>query len=252
MANKSLFASYAGKLLGRPNAKNREGVPAYALEPRANLAQVAVTGTLSRTFYASGAAQLADVIELAAKVEPAFIAKAAIYARKKGQMKDMPALLLAVLSGLDVRLFSLAFPRVVDNGKMLRTFVQIMRSGAAGRKSLGSRPKHMVEAWLNNATDRQILQAAVGQSPSLADVIKMVHPKPANAERRALYAYLIGKPYDVALVPDAVRAFEAFKRDASAPVPDVPFQMLTSLELTPEHWAAIAKTAGWQMLRMNL
>jgi 60 kDa SS-A/Ro ribonucleoprotein len=28
--------------------------------------------------------------------------------------------------------------------------------------------------------------------------------------------------------------------------------MLTSLELTPQHWAAIAKTAGWQMLRMNL
>ena len=252
MANKSLFASYAGKLLARPNAKNREGAPAYALDPRAKLAQLAMTGTLSPTFYASGAAQLADVIEVAAKVEPAFIAKAAIYARRKGQMKDMPALLLAVLSGLDARLFSLAFPRVVDNGKMLRTFVQIMRSGTAGRKSLGSRPKRMVEAWLNNATDRQILQAAVGQSPSLADVIKMVHPKPANAERRALYAYLIGKPYDVALVPDAVRAFETFKRDASAPVPDVPFQMLTSLDLTPEHWGAIAKTAGWQMLRMNL
>jgi 60 kDa SS-A/Ro ribonucleoprotein len=47
-------------------------------------------------------------------------------------------------------------------------------------------------------------------------------------------------------------AFELFKRDATAPVPDVPFQMLTSLELTPQHWAAIAKTAGWQMLRQNL
>lgn len=252
MANKSLFASYAGKLLARPDARNRERAPAYALEPRAKLAQLAVTGTLSQTFYASGASQLAEVLEAASKVEPAFLAKAAIYARQKGRMKDMPALLLAVLSSFDVRLFSVAFPRVVDNGKMLRTFVQIMRSGTAGRKSLGSRPKRMVEAWLNAATDRQILQAAVGQSPSLADVIKLVHPKPANAARRALYAYLIGKPYDVALVPEAVRAFEAFKRDPAAPVPDVPFQMLTSLELTPEHWAAIAETAGWQMLRMNL
>ena len=80
----------------------------------------------------------------------------------------------------------------------------------------------------------------------------MVHPKPASAERKALYAYLIGKPYDVAMIPQAVQEFEAFKRDARAPVPDVPFQMLTALELTPQHWAAIAKTAGWQMLRMNL
>ncbi|MEQ1716360.1 MAG: RNA-binding protein, partial [Hyphomicrobium sp.] len=252
MANKSLFASYAGKLLPRANAKNRAGAPAYALAPRHQLAQLAMTGTLSPTFYASGAAQLADITELARKVEPEFLAKAAIYARKKGHMKDMPALLLAVLSGIDSQMFARAFPRIADNGKMLRTFVQIMRSGATGRKSLGSRPKIMVEAWLNAASDAEILRAAVGQSPSLADVIKMVHPKPASAERRALYAYLIGKPYDVALMPEAVRAFEAFKRDASNPVPDVPFQMLTSLELTPQHWAEIAKTAGWQMLRMNL
>lgn len=252
MANKSLFATYAGKLLAKPGAKNRAGAPAYALEPRAKLAQLAMTGTLSQTYYASANTQLADIMELAGKVDPAFLAKAAIYARKKGHMKDMPALVLAALSVIDPVAFSRAFPRVVDNGRMLRTFVQIMRSGAVGRKSLGTRPKRMIEGWLNTATDRQILNAALGQSPSLADVIKMVHPKPASAERRALFAYLIGKPYDVALVPEAVRAFEAFKRDATAPVPDVPFQMLTSLELTPQHWGEIAKTAGWQMVRMNL
>ncbi len=252
MANKSLFASYAGKLLQKANAKNRAGAPAYALEPRHQLAQIAMTGTLSTTFYANGNSQLGDVLALVAKVEPAFLAKAAIYARRKGQMKDMPALLLAALSARDTQVFAQAFPLVVDNGRMLRTFGQIMRSGAAGRKSLGSRPKAMVEAWLNGASDRQVLQASVGQSPSLADVIKMVHPKPASAERRALYAYLIGKPYDVSLLPQDARAFEAFKRDASNPVPDVPFQMLTALELTPQHWAAIAKQAGWQMLRMNL
>jgi 60 kDa SS-A/Ro ribonucleoprotein len=252
MANKNLFASYAGKLLRRPNATNAAGAPAYKLDARHQLAQLAMTGTLSSTFYANGHRQLADVMELVAKADAAFVAKTAIYARQKGHMKDMPALLLAAISAADPVSFARAFPRVVDNGRMLRTFVQIMRSGTVGRKSLGSRPKRMVEAWLNGATDRQILQASVGQSPSLADVIKMVHPKPAHAERRALYAWLIGKPYDVAALPEAVRAFEAFKRDATAPVPGVPFQMLTSLELTPEHWAKIAESAGWQMLRMNL
>ena len=235
MANKSLFASYAGKLLPRTNAKNREGAPAHVLEPRHQLAQLAMTGTLSSTFYASRRSQLADVQALAAKVDPQFIARTAVYARKRGSMKDMPALLLANLSMLDAKLFARAFPHVVDNGRMLRTFVQIMRSCAAGRKSLGSRPKAMVEAWLNAASDRQIMNAAVGQSPSLADVIRMVHPKPATAERRALYAYLIGMPYNVAMLPEAARAFEDFTRDASNPVPDVPFQMLTILELTPQH-----------------
>ena len=73
------------------------------------------------------------------------------------------------------------FGRVVDNGKMLRNFVQIVRSGATGRKSLGSRPKKLVQHWLLSASEAQLLQAAVGNSPSLADVVKMVHPKPAEA-----------------------------------------------------------------------
>jgi 60 kDa SS-A/Ro ribonucleoprotein len=252
MANKSLFASYVGKLLPKANAKNREGAPAYALSPKHQLAQIAATGTLSRTFYAAAREQLDDVTALAGQISPRFMAQTAIWSRTRGHMKDMPALLLAVLSTQDPVLLARVFSRVIDNGRMLRTFVQIMRSGAVGRKSLGSRPKALVQAWLNAASDAEILRAAVGQSPSLADVIRMVHPKPASAERKALYAYLIGKPYDVAMIPQAVQAFETFKRDARAPVPDVPFQMLTALELTPRHWAAIAKSAGWQMLRMNL
>ena len=59
------------------------------------------------------------------------------------------------------------------------------------------------------------MRAAVGNDPSLADVIKMVHPKPADAAREALYGWLIGKPHDAAALPEMVQAFEAFKRDPS-------------------------------------
>ena len=251
MANKSLFAS-ARKGVPQTNARNHEGAPAYAMKPRHALAQFAVTGTLNRTFYATAEAQLADVLRAASEVDAAFIAKTAVYARERGTMKDIPALLVALLSTLETETFAPTFRRVIDNGKMLRNFVQIMRSGTVGRTSLGSRPKRLVEEWLAAASDREVMQAAVGQTPSLADVIKMVHPKPANASREALYGYLIGKPYDAAALPKIVRGFEQFKRDASAPVPDVPFQMLTALPLTKEHWAAIGRKAGWHMLRMNL
>ncbi|MFV0297470.1 MAG: RNA-binding protein [Hyphomicrobiaceae bacterium] len=252
MANKSLFASYVGRILPRAEMMNRAGAPAYALEARHQLAQLAMTGSLSRTYYADARAQLSELMELAERVPVEFLAKAAVYVRKRGHMKDTPALLLAVLSRRDPVRFARVFPYVVDNARMLRTFVQIMRSGATGRKSLGSRPKAEIQGWLNAASDLALMRAAVGQSPSLADVVKMVHPKPATPERRALYAWLLGKPYDVAALPEPQRAFEAFKRDPSLPVPDVPFQMLTSLELTVEHWVEIAKKAGWQMLRMNL
>ena len=252
MANKSVFATLAGKLLPLPDVRNHEQAPAYQLTPRQALAQLAATGTFNATFYADGEEQLAQMLELTQHVEPDFIAKVAIHAFEAGYMKDMPAFLLALLSTLPGDAFNRAFPRIVRNGKMLRNFVQVMRSGATGRKSLGSRPKRLVQSWLETASDTEIMRAAVGNDPSLADVIKMVHPKPVSAARRALYGYLIGKPHDVAALPELVQAFEAFKRDPTLPVPAVPFQMLTALELSREHWVQIAAQAGWQMLRQNL
>jgi 60 kDa SS-A/Ro ribonucleoprotein len=252
MANKSLFASLRGALIPQANTRNKEGARAYAMTPKHRLAQLAVTGTLNSTFYAQASDQLEGLLDAAQAVDADFVAKTAIYARQHGHMKDAPALLIAWLSMLQTPHFSLAFDQVIDNGKMLRNFVQIMRSGAIGRKSLGTRPKRMVRQWLEKASDIEIMRASVGQDPSLADVIKMVHPKPADKGREALYAWLIGKPHDVAALPEIVQAFEAFKRDPQANVPDVPFQMLTALPLTKEHWAAIGRKAGWHMLRMNL
>lgn len=252
MANKSVFAAIKGKLLPRTDAVNHEGAPAYQLTPHQALAQLAATGTFNATYYADAREQLNEVLKLAWQVEPDFLARTAVHAFEQGYMKDMPVLLLAALSQMQGDQFERAFKRIVKNGKMLRNFVQVMRSGAAGRKSLGTRPKRLVLEWLENASDKDIMRAAVGNDPSLADVVKMVHPKPASVSREALYGYLIGKPYDVKALPDAVTAFEAFKRDRSLAVPDVPFQMLTSLPLTKEHWVEIAETAGWQMLRQNL
>lgn len=252
MANKSVFASMKGRLLPAASAKNLAGAPAYAYDDAHALAQVAMTGTFGQTFYQDPTQELVRTLELAQKVDPTFLAKAAIYTRQSGHMKDMPAFLLAVLAGCDPVLFQRAFGRVVDNGKMLRTFVQIMRSGQTGRKSLGSAPKRMVANWLINASDPALLQANVGNDPSLADVIKMVHPKPNNKARGALFAWIIGRPCDVALLPQNVQDFLRFKETGRGRVPDVPFQMLTRLELSTKQWAGIATNASWQMTRMNL
>jgi 60 kDa SS-A/Ro ribonucleoprotein len=252
MANKTLFKSLVGKLIPAADARNEHGAPAYALTPKQALAQYAATGCLGATFYAGAEEQLAKVLELCASVEPEFVAKTAVYARQRGFMKDTPALLLAFLAANDVRLLAQAFPRVVDNGKMLRNFVQIVRSGVAGRKSLGTAPKRLVREWLDARDPSVVFRASVGQSPSFADLLKMVHPKPRDPEREALYGYLVGRRVDAAALPALVREFEAFKAGDRASVPDVPFQMLTALELGAAEWTAIARRAPWQMTRMNL
>jgi len=192
------------------------------------------------------------VLMLASQVSPAFVARTAVYAREVAHMKDMPALLLATLSLRDPDLFAAAFPRVVTNGGMLRNVVQILRSGRTGRKSLGSRPKRLVQQWLANASNEALVAAAIGQQPSLADVIRMVHPKPADAAREALYAWIVGRSYREDALPLVVQAYEAFKRDPSRVLPALPFQYYTSLPLTRTHWTALARAASWQTLRMNL
>ena len=251
MANTTLFQSIKNRFT-KTDTYNEAGGIAYTLTPKQQLAQLAATGCLNNTFYADAQSQLDQVLKLAESLDAEFIAKTAVYARQKGFMKDMPALLLAVLAQKDVNMLARVFDQVVDNGKMLRNFAQIIRSGAVGRKSFGNRPKKLMQTWLLTATEKQLLNAAVGNSPSLADVVKMVHPKPREAWRAAWFAWLIGKPYDREALPPITRAFEDYKQSREGELPNVPFQMLTALDLNSGDWAQIACNGSWQQVRQNL
>jgi len=252
MANKSLFASLIGGVLPKTDAVNAAGGKAYALLPKQALAQYAATGCLNGTFYAGAAEQLETVLTLAQTVEAEFLAKLAIHARQAGHMKDMPALLMALLAVRDVQLLKRVFPRVCDNAKMVRSFVQILRSGTCGRKSLGTAPKRLVQAWLNGLPDDRLLAATIGNDPSFRDLVRMVHPKPADEARRAFYAWVTGRDHDAAALPAPVREYAAWTADRSRPLPDVPFQLLAGDTLDSAAWCAIAANASWQTTRMNL
>jgi len=210
------------------------------------------TGCLNATFYASESEQLDRVLGLSNGLDPEFVAKTAVYCREQSLMKDMPALLCASLSTRDTELMQATFVRVIDNGKMLRNLVQILRSGAVGRKSLGTAPKRLVQSWFDRQDESDLFRAAIGQDPSIEDVIKMVHPKPKTEEQEALYGYLLGRSHDAESLPAVVRACEAFKAGDTTEVPDVPFMKLTAVDLSDLAWKKIAERASWQTTRMNL
>jgi 60 kDa SS-A/Ro ribonucleoprotein len=223
------------------------GAPRLArskIEPGAVLManeQVFVTICFNNSFYASGADQLAKVMELSKELDAEFIAKTAVCARENASMKDLPALLLAVLSTKSPEHLRRVFDRVIDTGGMLRTFVQIIRSGAVGRKSLGSAPKALVQKWLSSADDRRLIDAAVGSDPSLADIVRMVHPKPNDPMREAFYGWLLGKPCALEALPRELQDFVAYQRDRSQEFPDVPSQRdvvnsFAAGQLSPDQW----------------
>jgi 60 kDa SS-A/Ro ribonucleoprotein len=253
MPNANIFGSPGRGPMA--DATNLAGGAAYALSDKETLAKLALTSCFNDAYYASGEMQAKNIIELANKVEVTFLAKLAVYARTHGYMKDAPALLLAVLSKRDAPLYRAAFPLVCNNGKVLRGHVQILRSGAVGRKSLGSAPKAMIQQWFQERSPWTIFRNSTGNTPTMRDVLKMVHLKPATPEKEAILGYIIGKKLtdaQLAALPHDVGVYEAFKREPAEDLPKVPFEFLTSLPLTPEQWRQLALNMSWQQLRQSL
>lgn len=236
----------------RATAATAHGTAACALGPRESLAQLAMTGCLSTTWYADADTQTDALLAACGAVDPNFVARTALYAREHGFMKDTPVLLLAYLSVHAPQVAEPLFARLISNAGHLRSYVQVLRSGRLGKRSLGSRAKRWVQTWLEQASDELLVAGLVGNAPSLADVIRMAHPRAASIERSAFYAHAIGKPTRDHLLPEGLQALARFRADATQAVPAVPFQMLTDLPLTTAHWCAIAARASWSMTRMNL
>ncbi len=283
MANKNVFGA-ATNQSPAATTTNLAGGLAYELSPKATLSQLAATNCFNGTYYANSqdTYEMAKRAVYALREDQEFIAKTAIYCRDKAYMKDMPAYLCAVLAcqpNGDRELFRKTFRRVIDNGKMLRTFVQIARSGMAGKVlnlSSGS-VRRAIQDWFDARSPQAIFRASVGNDPSLADVIRMARPRPEpNSEKSALLSYLTGKPLDpetkcfqysrkakdgtLAIVysdpwdnlPSVVREYEAYKLNPDGTPPDVDFNMLTNLPLGASQWKEIARNANWTMTRMNL
>lgn len=287
MVNKDIFSTRTDK---KTETTNAAGGPAYNFNAKHALAQIASTNCFNGTYYTNARANLEiakNAVE-ALKEDPVFIAKTAIYARKKAFMKDMPAFLTVMLVDIDTQLFRKVFPLVIDNGKMLQNFVQIALSGKAGRKINLSRGtcKHAFRDWFHNHTSEEIFRASVGK-PSMRDILRLTHPKPENEEKATLYAYLKGaeivkehteeglspegvfRTYDKEgnvfvnnkgvryshgwrNLPEIVKSYEAYKANKEGPIPNVDFRFLASLNLSKEEWTEIARNAPWHMTRMNL
>lgn len=265
MANKTLFSS-ANSSLPRATIINDAGGQAYRLPAKHALAQIAATGCFNNTYYASGQNQLDQVIQWVTEInDNQFLAKLAIYARQRAFMKDMPAALLVILSSRDQSLTHQIFDRVVDNGRMLRTVFQMVRSGQLGRSSLSSSLQRAFQRWLNQASVEKLLSASIGHDPSLRDVLRLARPTPPDNSRRALYGWLTGKesekwaPATMADLPEQVQQLMTFRaaKDCQQQAEivhglSIRWDLLADSAQGPEAWRAIARQMGPQALRMNL
>lgn len=282
MANKNLFSVNATV---KPAVVNDAGGRAYTLSHKQALANYACMGTFNGTYYADASVHLDRLKEIVKnlKSEPEFVAKVAVYSRNQAYMKDMPAFLCAQLAAWgEAELFRKVFRKVIDNGKMLRNFIQIGRSGQTGKvlnMSSGA-IRHAIRDWFKYKKADYIFRNSIGNDPNMRDILRMARPTPSDDEKAALFGYLKGAQYvaesdayvtynrdgsvmytqPFGNLPQIVKDLELFKRanakgDYSKEVPEVDFRLLDSV-VTPDQakklWVNQARNGGWHMLRMNL
>lgn len=271
MANQSLFAAPRYNVPAT-DAVNSAGGVAYNMSPDAALAVFSMTGCFNSTFYSTAQEQLDKVKVLANQVSTTRLAKIAVVSRTKGFMKDMPAYLTAVLYVRDPELWKRVFPKVIDNPKMLRTYAQIARSGAAGKVINLSSSSHRkaISKWFNDRHSDVIFKGSVGNNPSLVGVLRQAHVRPGNREKEALLKYLFNNEFGWTHVqagyegrslgsttedlPALVKHYEAFKanKDGDVGVPDVDFRQIDALGLNSDQWAEVFRNAKGHFVRMNL
>lgn len=259
------------------------------------------------TYYdgKAGSTQLSRVLALTEKInDPVFVAKVAIASRHGGKLKDMPmALLLCVakqtpqeliyrkklvsrqdsnytafarredglalraLEDSRARLVGTVFTRVVDDGKVLKTLFQMIRSGVFGVKCLASMFERLFGARLNEFNDGALLSAAVGDKPSIGDVLRCARPRPRDNGRRAFFGWLLNSPVEdwapasYTDLPEPVKILDAYRK-AETEVLQVEllkqldgyirWDLLSDAAKGPLVWRQIAATMGPKALRMNL
>lgn len=242
----------------KADTRNKAGGKAYSIPAKVALAKYVVTGHLGETYYANAEVAVEELLDLMHQCDNEWIAKVAVYGRRDALIKDAPALMTGYLAVHAPELFERVAPRVLNNGRMVRNLVQVLRSGILDRtgdpvKNLPRCARRYIAGWLCERTPEKLLNESVGQSPSVADMIKMVHPKASNEEQNRFFAYLIGKKVDLEAVPGNVGKLEAFRANPSdVPVPDVDFRLLQNVELSKQQWKQLAIMMNWHSLRMNL
>ena len=237
------------------------------------MSDVLATGTFGNAFYSTAETQLDEVLKLIDEVDDnQYLAKLALYAREKAFMKDMPAALLVALSVRDTELMHRVFDRVVENGRVLRTVFQMIRSGqfknkaGKGRVGLSSSVQRAFQRWLNTASVGKLLSASIGNDPSLRDILRMARPTPKDNARRAIFGWLTDKnidkwaPATEADLAVEVQSLIAYRNSESEEaqaliaggLDNVRWDLLSDAAKGPKVWAALARKMGPQALRMNL
>lgn len=190
----------------RKTVLNHEGETAYVMTPEMELYTAVVTCAMSDSFYESTDGRVERIAALIRKVDPAFVARLAIYARIRMNLRSIPLFLLVELAGIHNgdSLVGDAIGRTIlraDEIMELLSCYQWRNAPAGARKKLG-RLSRQVQNGLKTAFNRfdEYQFAKYDRSRlevTLRDALFLVHPKAKDAAQQAVFDKIVAGTLEV-------------------------------------------------------
>jgi len=242
-----------GGNIPKPTKINKEGFPAYTIDRKLEIINLLMTGSTGNKFYVSGIQQVYDLIDtLNSYNDNDFIAKAILYSRLKGYMRDMPILGLALLSVRDIALFKRLAPIVCRTPTDWVKLIDICRSGII-RRGLGRAVKKAILMGISNIDIYQ----AMKYPDAVRTMIRLARPK--ETVNPSVIKYIMEHRYDV---DDRTEALLRLKKTNNPSLAyeliieyGLPYEVVTSIPNIikyTETWRALLRVAPYMNLLRNL
>ena len=169
--------------------QTHEGAPAYSnLTPLQQLRRSLLSCFLwEKEFYEDGKSIADRIAESARLVEPRQVAALAIEARTKFNLRHAPLMLLCVLAETAGKnsILADAIPQVVKRADEMGELVAMY--WRKGKRPLSAQMKRGLAAAFANFDEYQLAKYNRDSTVKLRDVMFLVHPKPGDEARTALY-----------------------------------------------------------------
>jgi hypothetical protein len=243
MAKFNTNTTVSEKLKNRSDAtENLENALAFKPSAKMELYLRSCAGFLEDKYYTKSSEQLEGLRRAIFKTDRSFTVKLAKYVRNQMYLRSIPMVLLAEATqerfpgdkkGVDKSIITKYTPSIVKRADELTETVAyyLAQIGKGNKKNMANALKKGLANAFSNFDEYQFAKYNRGGDVKLKDVVRLVHPKPADDERKALYKRIL---------EDELKTPETWEVEIS------------TKGSTAENWNAIAPKMGIMALMRNL
>lgn len=184
--------------VGKDITTNLAGGKAYRISPELDLYTRVCCSVLSDSYYQSASTELQQIRELVHLVSPEFVARLAVYARTKMNLRTIPLVLITELArihnGDDLvsRAIAGSVKRADEICELLSCYSMLNeRTGVKKLCKLSNQISKGLEKAFNSFNEYQFSKYNRDKEITLKDALCIVHPKPYSKEQSVIFKKIL-------------------------------------------------------------